>query len=217
LPRAPPRPRLSRSAVCQKQSVYASSFNLEKYFLHFIGTGAYSRSHRSGVTKPDAELIFDDSEKFNDTVALRFLRPADGSDPLVGDEFWSLETRELKRLAGQWPSTTMHTRPSKGLAKSYQARCAVPLEQRTSPVEPTTRAAHEDADAVAFEKKQMALMASGSADYVGRLYRRRLGHGCANGYGYGYGHGCARQTAPGTPDLPPSHILVALTGRTRVC
>ena len=47
----------------------AAPFDLEDYFLHFIGTGSYSRTYRSGAEHTvDDELLFSDHERFNDSA-----------------------------------------------------------------------------------------------------------------------------------------------------
>ena len=63
--------------MCANQTAYTSPFNLNKYFVHHIGNGAYSRTfrrprggRRGGPS--ERELLFERHERFNNTLELRF-------------------------------------------------------------------------------------------------------------------------------------------------
>lgn len=97
------------SHVCQGQTYYTATWNLERYFIHSIGNGAYSRSYRSGRSSIDPELLFEPYERFNDTVELRF--PGATLD-ILEDRYWDLETLRLRQSAGMWPKDMRLTEKS---------------------------------------------------------------------------------------------------------
>ena len=77
--------------MCANQTAYTSPFNLNKYFTHHIGNGAYSRTFRRrggrrGATGREPELSFERHERFNNTLELRFPQAtlADLEDALWG-------------------------------------------------------------------------------------------------------------------------------------
>lgn len=87
--------------VCRSQTPYSSSFNLERYFEHQIGSGAYSKVFRHGASSAiDAELMMSPSQLFNDSLEWRF----PGATPKkLHDEMWDMRTLQKRRDAGLWP------------------------------------------------------------------------------------------------------------------
>ena len=88
--------------VCPSQTLYTSSFDLEVYFQHRIGNGAYSKIFRGGgLAGVDSELLFQPAEYFNDTLEFRF----PGSTPEnLDDVIWDIPTLLKRRAAGLWPA-----------------------------------------------------------------------------------------------------------------
>ena len=87
---------------------YTSPFSLDRYVCHYIGHGAYSKNFREEITsgkvpsakKFDDELVFKQSERFNDTVEFRF----PGATPeLLHDSYWPLESLQLRQYHHLWP------------------------------------------------------------------------------------------------------------------
>ena len=101
--------------VCQSQTSYTSPFDLELYFRHQIGNGAYSKVYRGGgATAIDSELKFIKSELFNDTLEFRF--PGSTSETLE-DSLWDVQTLQRRKDAGLWPPHLPLTLPSKRSGK----------------------------------------------------------------------------------------------------
>ena len=93
--------------VCRGQTPYSSAFNLERYFEHQIGSGAYSKVFRHGaMSSVDAELILSPPQLFNDSLEWRF---PDATPDKLHDFLWDMRTLQKRRDAGLWPRDRLLT------------------------------------------------------------------------------------------------------------
>ncbi len=123
--------------VCQRQTPYTSPFDLDAYFQHRIGSGAYSTAFRRGVqTRVDAELLFSPAELFNDTLEFRF---AGSGEAELHDTYWGLDTLAKRQAAGLWPE-------------------GAPLTLRSGPARPTLPQAAELAGLVRLSSAHAPLV-----------------------------------------------------------
>jgi len=96
------------SHTCQAQTEYTSTFNLEEYFLHFVG-----HTHEKQARVINSELKCTPDMRFNSTLSYRLF----GYSPKAfHDEYWTTTRLHKRQLAGIHPADVDIIRPSRDVS-----------------------------------------------------------------------------------------------------